>query len=110
MLRGLSLTISAGSRTALVGPSGAGKTTLLRAISGLAPIETGTILLGGEPIHHRAVHRRAIAVVFQEPRLLPHLDVQDNVARAPCVRTRAYCCSTSLWPRSTPTAGRSCAG
>ena len=82
VLRELSLTISAGSRTALVGPSGAGKTTLLRAISGLQPIETGAILLGGEPIHHRAVHRRTIAVVFQEPRLLPHLDVQDNVALA----------------------------
>ncbi len=82
VLRGLSLTVPAGSRTALVGPSGAGKTTLLRAISGLQDIDAGEVRLGGEPIHARAVHRRGIAVVFQEPRLLPHIDVQDNVALA----------------------------
>ncbi len=82
VLRELSLTVAAGSRTVLVGPSGAGKTTLLRAISGLQDIAAGEIRLGGEPIHGRAVHRRGIAVVFQEPRLLPHLDIQDNVALA----------------------------
>ncbi|MGI8845895.1 MAG: ABC transporter ATP-binding protein [Thermoleophilaceae bacterium] len=82
VLRGLSLTVPAGSRTALVGPSGAGKTTLLRAISGLQALQTGEVRLGGEAIHDRPVHRRGIAVVFQEARLLPHLDVQDNVALA----------------------------
>ncbi len=82
VLRGLSLTVPAGSRTALVGPSGAGKTTLLRAISGLQAIEAGQVHLGGEPIHERPAHRRGIAVVFQEPRLLPHMDVQDNVGLA----------------------------
>jgi len=82
VLRGLSLTVPAGSRTALVGPSGAGKTTLLRAISGLQDIDAGEVRLGGEPIQGRAVHRRGIAVVFQEPRLLAHIDVQDNVALA----------------------------
>ncbi|MBA2638121.1 MAG: ABC transporter ATP-binding protein [Solirubrobacterales bacterium] len=82
ILRGLSLTVPAGSRTALLGPSGAGKTTLLRAISGLQAIDAGEVRLGGEPIHGRAVHRRGIAMVFQEPRLLPHIDVQDNVALA----------------------------
>lgn len=82
VLRRLSLTVPAGTCTALVGPSGAGKTTLLRAISGLQPIDAGEIHLGGEPIHARPVHRRGIAVVFQEPRLLAHIDVQDNVALA----------------------------
>ena len=82
VLRALSLTVPAGSRTALVGPSGAGKTTLLRAISGLQEIDAGEVRLGGEPVHGRAVHRRGIAVVFQEPRLLAHMDVQDNVALA----------------------------
>ncbi|MGI8845656.1 MAG: ABC transporter ATP-binding protein [Thermoleophilaceae bacterium] len=82
VLRGLSLTVPAGSRTALVGPSGAGKTTLLRAISGLQEIQAGEVLLGGQSIHEQPAHRRGIAVVFQEPRLLPHMDVQDNVALA----------------------------
>lgn len=80
VLRGLSFAIEAGTRTALVGPSGAGKTTLLRAIAGLDPLEEGTIALGERPLAGVPPHRRRIAVVFQEPRLLPHLDVQDNVA------------------------------
>jgi thiamine transport system ATP-binding protein len=80
VLRGLSLHIPAGSRTALVGPSGAGKTTLLRAIAGLQAIDDGQISLGGQAIHALPPHRRGIAVVFQDPRLLGHLDVLDNVA------------------------------
>jgi thiamine transport system ATP-binding protein len=80
ILRGLSFAIAAGSRTALVGPSGAGKTTLLRAVAGLEPLEQGSVRLGGRELAGVKPHRRRIAVVFQEPRLLPHLDVQDNVA------------------------------
>jgi ABC-type Fe3+/spermidine/putrescine transport system ATPase subunit len=80
VLRGLSLQIPAGGRSALVGPSGAGKTTLLRAIAGLQAIDDGRISLGGQAIHTLPPHRRGIAVVFQDPRLLGHLDVLDNVA------------------------------
>ncbi len=80
VLRGLSFDVDAGSRTVLVGPSGAGKTTLLRAIAGLEALQTGAITLGGRPLAGVPPHRRGIAIVFQEPRLLPHLDVQDNVA------------------------------
>ena len=80
VLRRLSLHAPAGSRTALVGPSGAGKTTLLRAICGLAPLDGGDIRLGGRSLRCVPAHRRGIAIVFQEPRLLPHLSVVDNVA------------------------------
>ncbi len=80
VLRGLSLRVEAGTRMALVGPSGAGKTTLLRAIAGLQTLQEGRILLGDREIHRAAPHRRGIAVVFQEPRLLGYLDVLDNVA------------------------------
>jgi ABC-type Fe3+/spermidine/putrescine transport system ATPase subunit len=80
VLRGLDLEIPAGTRTALVGPSGAGKTTLLRAIAGLTPVSEGTIRLGGRELLGVPPHRRRIAVVFQEPRLLPHLSVEENVA------------------------------
>ena len=80
VLRGLSFDVPAGSRTVLVGPSGAGKTTLLRAIAGLEPLEGGAIRLGERDLSRVKPHQRRIAVVFQEPRLLPHLDVQDNIA------------------------------
>lgn len=82
MLRGVSLEIASGTRTVLVGPSGAGKTTLLRAIAGLQPVQSGTIELGGHRIERLPAHRRGCAVVFQEPRLLPHLDAAENVAFA----------------------------
>ena len=80
VLRGLDLEVAAGERAVLVGPSGAGKTTLLRAIAGLASLDAGDIRLGGCSLRGVATHRRRIAVVFQEPRLLPHLDVTDNAA------------------------------
>ncbi len=80
VLRGLALEVTAGSRAALVGPSGAGKTTLLRAIAGLEPLTEGSVLLDGVAIDRLPPHRRKIAVVFQEPRLLGHLAVLDNVA------------------------------
>ncbi|MBS1679674.1 MAG: ABC transporter ATP-binding protein [Actinobacteria bacterium] len=82
VLRGLDLEVPAGTRTVLVGPSGAGKTTLLRAIAGLESIDGGTIELGSRRIDRLAAHRRHCAVVFQEPRLLPHLDAAENVAFA----------------------------
>jgi putative spermidine/putrescine transport system ATP-binding protein len=81
VLRGVDLEIAAGSRAVLVGPSGAGKTTLLRAIAGLEALRDGVVELGGRRLD-RAVpaHRRRVSVVFQEPRLLPHARVDDNVA------------------------------
>ncbi len=82
VLRGLSLEIQRGERTVLVGPSGAGKTTLVRAIAGLQPLSGGTIEIDGRSVDRLPPHRRRVAVVFQEPRLLPHLRVDDNVALA----------------------------
>ena len=82
VLRGIDLRIEAGTRTVLVGPSGAGKTTLLRAIAGLQSLAGGSIELGSERIDGLPAHRRRCAVVFQEPRLLPHLDAAENVAFA----------------------------
>jgi ABC-type Fe3+/spermidine/putrescine transport system ATPase subunit len=80
VLRRLSLEIPAGARTVVVGPSGAGKTTLLRAVAGVERLLKGEIWLGGRQLDTLPAHRRRLAVVFQEPRLLPHLDVADNVA------------------------------
>jgi molybdate transport system ATP-binding protein len=64
--------------TAIVGPSGAGKTSLLRVIAGLDHPVSGTISLGGVAMPEKAEHRQ-IGMVFQEPRLLPHYTVQQNI-------------------------------
>lgn len=74
------LTVDAGTTTTLVGPSGAGKTTLLRVVAGLEAAATGSVHVGDRDLTPTPVHRRRIGVVFQEPRLLPHRTVIDNVA------------------------------
>lgn len=80
VLRGVDLTTASAARTALVGPSGAGKTTLLRVIAGLQRLDRGSVTLGATRLDSLPAHRRRISLVFQEPRLLPHLSVIENVA------------------------------
>lgn len=80
MLRGVELAIPSGGRLALVGPSGAGKTTLLRVVAGLEPSASGRVEAEGRVLDGLPPHRRRIAMVFQDPRLLPNMDVAENVA------------------------------
>jgi sulfonate transport system ATP-binding protein len=75
-LADVSLDVTPGELVALVGSSGCGKTTLLRLVAGLDSPTRGAVALDGEPI--RAPHP-AIGVVFQEPRLLPWLNIAQNV-------------------------------
>ena len=49
-LEAVSLSISEGEFCCIVGPSGCGKTTLLRAIAGLETLDSGSVLIDGEPI------------------------------------------------------------
>src|SRR6202035_4512133 len=75
-LEGVSLEVGPGEILVVVGGSGCGKSTLLRAISGLDTPSQGTVALDGTII--TAPHEE-IGIIFQEPRLLPWLDVADNV-------------------------------
>ena len=65
--------------TVIFGPSGCGKTTLLRAVAGLEPVDHGKIVLDGSDMTAQPAHRRAVGYLFQEPRLLPHLNVLGNL-------------------------------
>jgi branched-chain amino acid transport system ATP-binding protein len=78
----VSFDIPVGGRTALIGPNGAGKTTLFNLISGVFPIDSGSILLSGEPsekVRPRERVRRGLARSFQNIRLMPHLSIIENV-------------------------------
>ena len=67
------------------GHSGSGKTTLLRAIAGLDQEVKGiiafneSILLDSENKQYIKAENRHISMVFQEPRLFPHLTVEGNL-------------------------------
>ena len=76
----LDLEIAKGEFVALLGPSGCGKTTTLRMIAGLVEPSAGRILLGGDDLTAKPVHRRNIGMVFQNYALFPHMSVADNVA------------------------------
>ncbi|MBX9932942.1 MAG: molybdenum ABC transporter ATP-binding protein [Methylobacterium sp.] len=71
--------------TALFGRSGSGKTTVIDLVAGLVRPDHGIITLGDETLLDTGrliaipAHRRRIATVFQQPRLLPHLTVRQNL-------------------------------
>ncbi|WP_222182566.1 ABC transporter ATP-binding protein [Geminicoccus harenae] len=76
VLNRLSLSIAEGEAVAVVGRSGCGKSTLLRLLAGLDRPDAGRVTIDGTPV---TGPRPDVAVVFQEPRLLPWLDVLGNV-------------------------------
>jgi NitT/TauT family transport system ATP-binding protein len=63
----------------ILGPSGCGKTTVLRIVAGLIPFDSGTVMVNGENISQNRDYLKDIAVVFQEPRLLPWRNARQNV-------------------------------
>lgn len=88
VLTAVSLSIDAGARTAIMGPSGAGKTTLLALIGGLEPIQHGTITVGETELSSlhgdalAAYRHQTVGFVFQHFGLLSNLTAMENVELA----------------------------
>lgn len=77
-LSDINLTVEDGSFVTIVGRSGSGKTTLLRVLCGLAEKTSGEVAFTGTFPQDRRMPR--ISMVFQEPRLMPWLTVEQNMA------------------------------
>jgi osmoprotectant transport system ATP-binding protein len=86
LLRDISLTLVAGTTTALLGRSGSGKTTLLRTVNALVRPTSGEVTVGGRRIAGTVTEeelvalRRGIGYVIQETGLFPHMTVERNAA------------------------------
>lgn len=84
VLNNINLSVTSGSRTAIVGPSGSGKTTLLRLIAGFEIPDSGRIILNDRPLFTGESfvppHHRKIGFVPQEGALFPHLSVAKNIS------------------------------
>ncbi|WP_027134833.1 urea ABC transporter ATP-binding subunit UrtE [Geminicoccus roseus] len=81
-LRGVSLSLTKGEVTCLLGRNGVGKTSLLRAIAGQLPIKAGTVTLDGQDLARLPTHGRAragVALVPQGREVFPRLTVEENL-------------------------------
>ena len=98
VLKGVSLTANAGDVIAIIGSSGSGKSTFLRCINLLERPNSGRILVQGEELQLRTAKdgmlqaanakqlqtmRSKLAMVFQHFNLWAHLNVLDNITKAP---------------------------
>ena len=82
----ISLDIKRGEILGLIGPNGAGKTSLFNLISGVYPVDSGMISIGGQSLDGLPLYRRArlgVARTWQNMRLFGTMSVLENMLIAP---------------------------
>lgn len=76
----ISFQLEAGLTMSILGRSGLGKTTLLKVLAGLEQADSGSIHLDNQEIRDLPPQQRGIVYLYQEPLLLPHLSLFENMA------------------------------
>lgn len=84
LVSGVSLSITPGQVTAVIGANGAGKSELVLALAGMLPISAGSVTLNGNPLKPapETIRRAGIAAVPEGHRVLTALSVDDNLRAA----------------------------
>ena len=87
VLKDINLEVDKGEVVVVIGPSGSGKSTLCRAINRLETIDSGEILIEGQPLPQEgkelAAMRAELGMVFQSFNLFAHMTVLQNVTLGP---------------------------
>ena len=81
-VHGISFEVDHGELVSIIGANGAGKTTTLRALMGLEPIRSGSVIFEGHDITNLPAHKRAhlgIRIVPERARCFPQLTVYENL-------------------------------
>ncbi|HEY6082049.1 MAG TPA: ABC transporter ATP-binding protein, partial [Chitinophagaceae bacterium] len=81
VLKNISFTVNAGTRTAIIGPTAAGKTQLLCLLTGLIKPSEGTVKYNGiniEEFNKEALHRQ-VGLVFQDS-IVFNMSLRENIA------------------------------
>ncbi|HUQ11709.1 MAG TPA: sugar ABC transporter ATP-binding protein [Steroidobacteraceae bacterium] len=81
-LDGVDFCLRAGEVHALMGQNGAGKSTLIKVLTGVEPLQTGSIILDGAAIRPASTldaQQSGISTVYQEVNLCPNLSVAENI-------------------------------
>ena len=82
VVNGVSLVVRRGEAVGLLGPNGAGKTTCFYMITGLVPVDSGTIAINGDDVTGMPMYRRArlgVGYLPQEASIFRGLTVEDNI-------------------------------
>jgi len=87
VLNDINLEVAKGEVVVVIGPSGSGKSTLCRTINRLEPIDSGVIVVDGQPLPEEgkqlALLRAEVGMVFQSFNLFAHKTILDNVTLGP---------------------------
>ncbi len=75
----IDLDVYEGEFVTMLGPSGCGKSTILRTLGGFLEVDSGEILIDGEPVHKLPPEKRPTAMVFQSYNLWPHMTIFENL-------------------------------
>jgi ABC-type branched-subunit amino acid transport system ATPase component len=93
IVRGVDLSVASGELLVLLGPNGAGKSTLVKAIAGVVPIHSGSVMLAGRDITRVATHRKiaeGLAFVPQTENIFATLSIHENLQLAAAILPKAY--------------------
>ena len=105
ILHGCSLTLHEHEVVGVIGPNGAGKSTLIKALFGLVPVRSGTVLFRGHDIARAKAHdlvALGVGYVPQTQNVFPSLTIEENLRMGVYLRPKAFAARLAevaeLWP------------